>query len=232
MSGARSPPPGSTGTPREELGPDVASECSSAKPGGSVELTRRPERGLARPRAGGTTPEDHTAYNKCHYLFRCFQKSKRFQTQLRYKIQHKMRFIPISHIKQKSFQKLFCQSQLVDGIFLSSLQRRLPRPRWGSAQGPVSPEPPARRVTSDRTPSLRGSTCFYKPVKASRARGQEGPVPCQKRCHGGTALAECHLRELSCCADGGWGGPRDGPAQVETWSQSPPSCGEHPSAGK
>lgn len=28
-----------------------------------------------------------------------------------------MRFIPISHIKQKNFQKLFCQSQLV--VFFS-----------------------------------------------------------------------------------------------------------------
>lgn len=39
-----------------------------------------------------------------------------------------MRFIPISHIKQKITQKLFCQNQLIDCVFRSS-QGRLPRPR-------------------------------------------------------------------------------------------------------
>lgn len=37
-----------------------------------------------------------------------------------------MRFIPISHIKQKIFQKLLCQNQLVDCMFRSSSQGCLP----------------------------------------------------------------------------------------------------------
>lgn len=61
--------------------------------------------------------------------FDVFPKIKTFQTQLRYKIQHKMRFIPISHVKQKIIQKLFCQNQLIDCMFRSSSQGRLPRPR-------------------------------------------------------------------------------------------------------
>lgn len=58
--------------------------------------------------------------------FDVFQKSKRFQTQLRYKIQHKMRFIPISHIKQK-FSEIVLPKPTRS---LLSRQRRRP-PRLG-----------------------------------------------------------------------------------------------------
>ena len=49
-----------------------------------------------------TAPEGHTVYNKRHSLFWCFQKSNCFQTQLRYKIQRKMRLIPIFPHKAKN----------------------------------------------------------------------------------------------------------------------------------
>lgn len=60
------------------------------------------------------------------FYFDCFQKSKHFQTQLRYKIQHKMRiytsfFFFFSHRKQKYIQNEFqntLQSQLVADILL------------------------------------------------------------------------------------------------------------------
>lgn len=47
-----------------------------------------------------------------------------------------MRFIPISHIKQKIFQKLLCQNQLVNCMFHSSSQGHLPSAQalahWGA----------------------------------------------------------------------------------------------------
>lgn len=112
------------GTPREEFCLDVASEWPSAKPLAPCGTWRALARSLPTGRHRRTTL--HTT-NAIIY-FDVFPKIKTFQTQLRYKIQHKMRFIPISHIKQKITQKLFCQNQLIDCVFRSS-QGCLPRPR-------------------------------------------------------------------------------------------------------
>lgn len=63
---------------------------------------------LAWPtRLDGT--EGHTVQQMPSFIL-MFPKSKRFQTQLRYKIQHKVRSIPISHITQKIVRNHFAKT--------------------------------------------------------------------------------------------------------------------------
>lgn len=60
--------------------------------------------------AGPTRPDStrgsHSVQQMPLFIFMCFQKSERSETQLRYKIQHKMRFIPIFPQKAKSFSEI------------------------------------------------------------------------------------------------------------------------------
>lgn len=60
--------------------------------------------------AGPTRPDStrgsHSVQQMPLFIFMCFQKSERSETQLRYKIQHKMRFIPIFPQKAKNFSEI------------------------------------------------------------------------------------------------------------------------------
>lgn len=115
--------------------------------------------------AGPTRPDStrgsHSVQQMPLFIFMCFQKSERSETQLGYKIQHKMRFIPISHKKQKIFQKSFCQNQLVDPTFHPSRPKHLPQAQALAHLGPGRRDRPrsALRMTGgDRTPWPPGLT--------------------------------------------------------------------------
>lgn len=171
--------------------------CCPRRPGGltrgcqGLTPTPRKQQGPRRGHRGEPWPVptwlDDTRGSHCIqqmplFILTCLQKSKCFQTQLRYKIQHKMRFITISPIKQKIFQKSLRQNQLVDPVFLFSPSRHRPPARALAHAGPGE-----AGLVATTPPGHQGQSQFLQTRKVFLAGSRRRPVPCQKQCHGATA---------------------------------------------
>lgn len=160
------------------------------------------------------------------FILTCLQKSKCFQTQLRYKIQHKMRFITISPIKQKNFQKSLRQNQLVDPVFLFSPSRHRP-----PAQALAHTGPGEAGLVATTPPGHQGQSEFLQTRKVFLAGSRRRPVPCQKLSRSNCDLAKSAIHQGHHAGVTGRGACRSRrhPAQVATLSQNTPLVWEHPS---